>query len=231
MKVCGGHLQPVLDTILAMRDAGVWIELTNLVIPGVNDDMDMIRQMCRWIVDKGLADQPLHFSRFFPRFKMQDIPPTPVQTLKAAKQIAEEHFCSWYKHPTDYLRHHVGLDKVASEGCAYRLITFLPAREVGLGKLRPLSADRSIDSEYDASVCLFKIQRQRITCYQDAIALLVRQECRIDTTVITFKVKVVHVLCPEAIAIGLMATRITGKGTVSNPLHPVDAGIEQIGQS
>ena len=90
MKVSGGHLQPVLDTILAMRDAGVWIELTNLVILGVNDDMDMIRQMCRWIADNGLADQPLHFSRFFPRFKMQDIPPTPVQTLKAAKQIAEE---------------------------------------------------------------------------------------------------------------------------------------------
>lgn len=50
----------------------------------------MIRHMCRWIADNGLADQPLHFSRFFPRFKMQDIPPTPVLTLKAAKQIAEE---------------------------------------------------------------------------------------------------------------------------------------------
>ena len=87
-RVSGGHLQPVLDTILAMHDAGVWIELTNLVIPGVNDDMSMIRQMCRWIVDNGLADAPLHFSRFFPRYRMQDIPPTPVQTLKDAKQIA-----------------------------------------------------------------------------------------------------------------------------------------------
>ena len=90
VKVSGGHLQPVLDTILAMRDAGVWIELTNLVIPGINDDMPMIRQMCQWIVSNGLADNPLHFSRFFPRYKMQDIPPTPVQTLKAAKQIALE---------------------------------------------------------------------------------------------------------------------------------------------
>ena len=90
MKVCGGHLQPVLDTILAMHDAGVWVELTNLVIPGVNDDMDMIRQMCRWIADNGMAEQPLHFSRFFPRFKMQNILPTPINTLKAAKHIAEE---------------------------------------------------------------------------------------------------------------------------------------------
>lgn len=90
VKVSGGHLQPVLDTILAMRDAGVWIELTNLVIPGINDDMPMIRRMCQWIVSNGLADNPLHFSRFFPRYKMQDIPPTPVHTLKAAKQIALE---------------------------------------------------------------------------------------------------------------------------------------------
>lgn len=90
MQVSGGHLQPVLDTILAMRDAGVWIELTNLLIPGINDDMQMIRQMCQWIAGNGFADNPLHFSRFFPRYKMQDIPPTPVHTLKAAKQIALE---------------------------------------------------------------------------------------------------------------------------------------------
>ena len=89
-KVSGGHLQPVLDTILAMHEAGVWIELTNLVIPGINDDMDMIRQMCRWLVENGLANAPLHFSRFFPRYKMQDKSPTPIQTLRVAKQVAEE---------------------------------------------------------------------------------------------------------------------------------------------
>ena len=89
-QVSGGHLQPVLDTILAMRDAGVWVEITNLVIPGINDDMEMIRQMCRWLSSNGLADAPLHFSRFFPRYKMQHTPPTPLQTLKAAKQVAEE---------------------------------------------------------------------------------------------------------------------------------------------
>ena len=89
-RISGGHLQPVLDTILAMKEADVWVELTNLVIPTVNDDVEMIRRMCRWIVDNGLADSPLHFSRFFPRYKLQDIPPTPIQTLKTAKQIAEE---------------------------------------------------------------------------------------------------------------------------------------------
>lgn len=89
-KVSGGHLQPVLDTILAMQKAGVWVELTNLIIPGVNDDKGMIREMCHWIVENGLADNPMHFSRFFPRYKMQDVSPTPIQTLKDAKRIAQE---------------------------------------------------------------------------------------------------------------------------------------------
>ena len=87
-RISRGHLQPVLDTILAMHDAGVWIELTNLVIPTVNDDMQMIRSMCHWLVDNGLADQPLHFSRFFPRYRMLDLSPTPLQTLRTARQIA-----------------------------------------------------------------------------------------------------------------------------------------------
>ena len=89
-KVSGGHLQPVLDTILAMKQAGVWVEITNLVIQSINDDLDMIRQMGRWLANNGLAEAPLHFSRFFPRYKMQDTPPTPIATLKAAKRIAEE---------------------------------------------------------------------------------------------------------------------------------------------
>ena len=89
-RVSGGRLSVVLDTIIAMRDAGIWIELTNLIIPGINDDMEMIRRMCRWLVHNGLEETPLHFSRFFPRYKMQDIPPTPIQTLRAAKRIALE---------------------------------------------------------------------------------------------------------------------------------------------
>ena len=87
-RVSGGHLSTVLDTILAMRDAGVWIELTNLVIPGINDDMEMIRHMCQWIAGNGLSEAPLHFSRFFPRYKMQHLPPTPIHILEQAQQIA-----------------------------------------------------------------------------------------------------------------------------------------------
>ena len=89
-RISGGHLQPVLDTLLILHEAGTHLEITNLLIPEVNDDMEMIRQMCRWLADNRLAEAPLHFSRFFPRYKMQDVPPTPLHTLKAAKQIAQE---------------------------------------------------------------------------------------------------------------------------------------------
>jgi len=89
-RISGGRLSPVLDTILAMHDAGVWIELTNLLIPTVNDDMDMIRDMCRWLVNHNLASVPLHFSRFFPRYKLTNLSPTPLETLRSARQIACE---------------------------------------------------------------------------------------------------------------------------------------------
>ena len=87
-KVSGAHLDVVLRTILTMHKAGVWIELTNLIIPGVNDDMEMIRQMCQWIVTNGMADVPLHLTRFFPHYKMMKTPPTPISALKQAKEIA-----------------------------------------------------------------------------------------------------------------------------------------------
>jgi len=89
-RVSGGHLSTVLDTILAMRDAGVWVEVTNLLIPGVNDDAEMIRALCRWLADNGLAEAPLHFSRFFPRYKMDNLSPTPIQTLRMAERIARD---------------------------------------------------------------------------------------------------------------------------------------------
>lgn len=60
------HLAPILRTLLQMKEAGVWIEITNLVIPSVNDTHEQVRTLCRWLADNGLADSPLHFSRFFP---------------------------------------------------------------------------------------------------------------------------------------------------------------------
>jgi len=87
-RVSGGRLNVVLDTVLVMRDTGVWIEITNLLIPGVNDDMDMVRSLCRWMTANGLKEAPLHFSRFFPQYRMADLPPTPLKTLKMAREVA-----------------------------------------------------------------------------------------------------------------------------------------------
>ena len=89
-SVCHARLAPVLSTLERMREAGVWVEITNLLIPGVNDDEGMVRQMCRWLAGHGFADRPLHFSRFFPQYRMQDLPPTPVDTLLRARDVARE---------------------------------------------------------------------------------------------------------------------------------------------
>ena len=88
-KICGGHLEPVLDTLKYLKhETGVWFELTELVIPGENDSDNEIRAMCEWIVDNLGVDVPLHFSAFHPDWKMRDKPPTPLSTLRRARDLA-----------------------------------------------------------------------------------------------------------------------------------------------
>jgi AmmeMemoRadiSam system radical SAM enzyme/AmmeMemoRadiSam system protein B/AmmeMemoRadiSam system protein A len=88
-KITYSHLQPVLDTIEWLRrETGVWVELTNLVIPRTNDSPDELRQLCRWVVDHCGDETPVHFSAFHPDFRMRDLPPTPIETLIEAHQIA-----------------------------------------------------------------------------------------------------------------------------------------------
>jgi len=82
-------LQPVLDTIKTVKAEGVWLEITNLIIPGLNDDPQEIKKMCVWIKDNLGADTPIHFSRFMPSFKLQNLPPTPVSKLEEAYNIAK----------------------------------------------------------------------------------------------------------------------------------------------
>jgi len=88
-KLCGGvELQPVLDTITAAYKAGIHIELTQLLIPGANDSEAQITKTVEWIAALG-KDIPLHFSRYFPRYKYI-APATPVETLKKAFRIASQ---------------------------------------------------------------------------------------------------------------------------------------------
>jgi pyruvate formate lyase activating enzyme len=87
--VCGGHLEPILDTLVYLKqETAVWFELTDLVIPGLNDSDRELDQMSRWIVENLGPDVPLHFSAFHPGWKMTDRPPTPPATLTRARRIA-----------------------------------------------------------------------------------------------------------------------------------------------
>jgi len=86
--LCSAELGPVLRTLEVLHQAGVHLEITNLVIPTLNDDDAQIRAMCEWIVGALGRDVPLHFSRFYPLYKLANLPPTPVSTLDRARAIA-----------------------------------------------------------------------------------------------------------------------------------------------
>jgi pyruvate formate lyase activating enzyme len=86
---CAGHLEPVLETLAYLRhETDVWLEITNLLIPGLNDSDGEIDAMTRWIVEVLGPDVPVHFTGFHPDYKLLDRPPTPEQTLTRARSIA-----------------------------------------------------------------------------------------------------------------------------------------------
>jgi pyruvate formate lyase activating enzyme len=87
-KLNGGALQPILDTLKIIKQEGVWLEITNLIVPNWTDKMDMIIQMCNWLVSNGFSDSPLHFLRFFPLYKLTTLPYTPESVLEQARNIA-----------------------------------------------------------------------------------------------------------------------------------------------
>ncbi|TNF01385.1 MAG: AmmeMemoRadiSam system radical SAM enzyme, partial [Gammaproteobacteria bacterium] len=81
-KVCGGHLQNILDTLeYIVHHTDVWLELTTLLIPGENDSDQELDEMTRWVVKHLGPNVPMHFTAFHPDWKMQNTPPTPPETL------------------------------------------------------------------------------------------------------------------------------------------------------
>ena len=90
-KLCGGELQPVLETLeYLVHETDVWVELTTLLIPGENDSASEIDEMTRWVVEKLGPEVPMHFTAFHPDFKMNNLPSTPPETLSQARRIAIE---------------------------------------------------------------------------------------------------------------------------------------------
>ncbi len=88
VKVALGHLEPVLDTLRYLRhETDVWLEITTLVVPGLNDSRAELDALTRWVVDELGPDVPWHVSAFHPSHKMLDVPPTPPRTLTHARRI------------------------------------------------------------------------------------------------------------------------------------------------
>jgi pyruvate formate lyase activating enzyme len=87
-KLNGGALQPILNTLKTLKEEGVWLEITNLIVPGWTDKPEMTKQMVEWLVANGFADNPLHFLRFFPQYKLNTLPYTPQSVLENARNLA-----------------------------------------------------------------------------------------------------------------------------------------------
>jgi pyruvate formate lyase activating enzyme len=83
-----GHLQPVLDTLVRLKELDVWFEITTLIVPTYVDDLEMLRRMCDWILEHLGPDYPLHLSRFHPQHKLEHLPATPVSVMEEAREVA-----------------------------------------------------------------------------------------------------------------------------------------------
>lgn len=89
-ELTGGDRESVLTALKIIRESGVWLEIVTLLIPGKNDSADEVRELARWVKENLGPDVPLHFSRFYPQYKLQQLPPTPQETIVRAWQIARE---------------------------------------------------------------------------------------------------------------------------------------------
>lgn len=89
-KISGAGLKAVLDNLVRIHKLGIWLEVTTLVIPGLNDSDDELRWAARYLYDNLGPDVPWHISRFYPHYKMSDVPPTPAKTLERAWQIGRD---------------------------------------------------------------------------------------------------------------------------------------------
>ncbi len=88
--ICGGELLVVLNALKIIKKNGVWLEITNLIVPGYNDKPEEMKALCDWIVKNMGEETPVHFSRFYPTYQFAHLPPTPTATLEKAVSVARE---------------------------------------------------------------------------------------------------------------------------------------------
>jgi len=88
IRVCSATLKPVQEALIIAKASGILVEVTNLIIPTLNDNPEQIRELSHWIKANLGRETPLHFSGFYPRYKMQHLPPTSLNALEMAREIA-----------------------------------------------------------------------------------------------------------------------------------------------
>jgi pyruvate formate lyase activating enzyme len=86
--VVGGQLKPVLETLVTLKSHGIWTEIVYLTVPTLNDDITTVKEMVKWIRNELGPDVPLHFSRFTPKYRLRNLPPTPIPTLEKLRNLA-----------------------------------------------------------------------------------------------------------------------------------------------
>lgn len=131
-QLCGGQLEPVLETVRACVEAGCHVELTTLLVPGLNDSPEEISRLADWVARLD-PELPLHFSRYFPRHRLT-LPPTPLASLERAWNIARE------KLPYVYLGNVTG--GTGSSTCCPHCGAVLVQRDGFQARLRDLAGDR-----------------------------------------------------------------------------------------
>ncbi len=116
-KYVGARLGPVLDSLRAMKRLGIWLEVTTLVVPGVNDNPAELKDAAEFVANELGVDTPWHISRFFPAYKMADVPPTPISTLGQAQEIGLEAGLRYV-----YMDNVLGEENTFCPGCGRLLI-------------------------------------------------------------------------------------------------------------
>jgi len=86
-RIVYGQLRPVLDTLSILKQENVWTEIVYLIVPTLNDSQKELTEMVKWVYSELGPDVPVHFSRFYPMYKLKNLPPTPVGTLEKARNI------------------------------------------------------------------------------------------------------------------------------------------------
>ncbi|MFH1710810.1 MAG: AmmeMemoRadiSam system radical SAM enzyme [Nanoarchaeota archaeon] len=89
-KICDAKLAPVLETLKEIHKSGKHLEVTNLIIPGLNDSKEEIKKLITWIIVNLGKETHLHFSAFYPQYKLSDIPATKAETVIRAAEIAKK---------------------------------------------------------------------------------------------------------------------------------------------